>query len=115
MKNIAFTFFIAVSAVLVQINFAHADQIDGKWCSLDGKSLNVNFTDVTTPGGNKVKANYNRHHIDFIIPAGEEDEGSKFGADQMNDNQIRVTITEADGESRPPNIWAAQKCKDVTS
>ena len=46
---------------------ALADQIDGSWCSLDGKSISVDGPQVTTPGGKNITANYNRHHVDFTI------------------------------------------------
>jgi hypothetical protein len=92
---------------------ALADRIDGTWCSPDGKSVSVDGPNVVTSRGNAIFANYNRHHIDYIIPAGEPDEGSQFRADQLNDNQIRVVLIGAGGEPKGEvEIWTP--CKPVS-
>ena len=86
---------------------ALADQIDGKWCSPEGERIEIAFSDVTTPAGNSVTANYDRHHIDYVIPEGETQEGKIFSADQLNYQQIRVTVIGANNQSLP-EIWT--KC-----
>jgi hypothetical protein len=92
---------------------AVADRIDGTWCSPEGKSVSIVGPNVVTSRGTAVDANYNRHHIDYAIPAGEPDEGGTFRADQLNDNQIRVVLTGADGEPKgEAQIWTP--CKPVS-
>lgn len=92
---------------------AAADQIDGTWCSPSGQILSINGTKVVTPGGNTVVARYDRHHIDYLIPVGEQGAGDRFLADQMNDEQIRVRImNEAQSKSGTPEIWTP--CKPIS-
>ncbi len=87
---------------------AHADQIVGEWCPPGGgRSLIVRNYDDVTFAGLAVKANVDRHHVDFEIPAGEPDAGQKFNADQLNDEQIRVTIG-----TKAAEIWTP--CKPVS-
>lgn len=87
---------------------AMADQIVGQWCPPGGgRSMNVQNYDDVRFNGAQVKANVDRHHVDFTIPAGEPDAGQTFTADQLNDDEIRVTI----GTSEPV-IW--NPCKPVS-
>ncbi|MBX2805063.1 MAG: hypothetical protein KTR19_03730 [Hyphomicrobiales bacterium] len=75
--------------------------------------MTINGRNVVTSRGTAVDANYDRHHIDFIVPAGEPDEGGQFRADQLNDNQIRVILIEANGKQKgEPEIWTP--CKPVS-
>jgi hypothetical protein len=107
--------FVLLTAALITASTqnALADRIDGTWCSPDGKSVSIDGCNVVTSRGNAVDANYNRHHIDYIVPAGEPDEGSLFRADQLNDNQISVVLISADGGSKGnPEIWTP--CKPVS-
>ena len=107
--------FVLLTAALMTASTqnALADRIDGTWCSPDGKSVSIDGRNVVTSRGNAVDANYNRHHIDYIIPAGEPDEGGVFRADQLNDNQISVVLIGAGGGSKSnPEIWTP--CKPVS-
>lgn len=92
---------------------AMADQIDGTWCSPSGQTLSIDGTNVVTPGGNSVVAQYDRHHIVYQIPDGEKGAGNRFAADQLNDEQIRVTISnESVPETGTPEIWTP--CKQIS-
>ena len=75
-----------------QITPAHADQIDGQWCSPSGETMSIEGQNVVTPAGNKVTAKYARHRINYQIPAGERHAGGKIYADQIDDEHIRVTL-----------------------
>lgn len=89
---------------------ALADQIDGNWCSPTGKTLSVDGPQVVTPGGSSVTANYDRHHVDFIIPKGEARAGERFVADQLGDEEIKVTIAGSAGAKiAKPEIWTPCK------
>lgn len=97
---------VFAGASLASSGQALADKIDGTWCSPRGASVSVDRSTVITPGGNTVTANYDRHHVDFEIPAGEPDGGKRFSADQLNDDQIRVVILDPSGASATPSeIW----------
>ena len=104
---------LTAALICVSTQAALADRIDGTWCSTDGKSVSVDGPRVVTSRGNAVNANYDRHHIDYVIPAGEPDEGGIFQADQLNDNQIRVILIGADGKPKSEaEIWTP--CKPVS-
>lgn len=104
---------LTAALICASTQTALADRIDGTWCSTDGKSVSVDGPRVVTSRGNEVEANYNRHHIDYVIPAGEPDEGSIFRADQLNDNQIQVILIDAGGKPKGDvEIWTP--CKPVS-
>jgi hypothetical protein len=99
---------LAVLVLLLAALPARADQIIGEWCPPGGSvSLVVKNHDDVTFAGASVQANVDRHHVDFIIPANLADSGSRFSADQLNDEQVRVTIG-----SKPAEIWTP--CKPVS-
>jgi len=54
---------------------ALADAIDGDWCSADGQHMTIHGDDITTPGGSRIKGNYDRHAFDYVVPAGEAGTG----------------------------------------
>jgi hypothetical protein len=54
---------------------ALADAIDGNWCSADGQHMTIHGDDITTPGGTRIKGNYDRHAFDYVVPAGEAGSG----------------------------------------
>jgi hypothetical protein len=98
--------------VLFTSSPARADQINGTWCAPGGgKSIRVEDASVISPGGKTVTANVVRHHVDFVIPPGEPDAGATFYADQLSDEQIRVTIKSKAGVTAP-EIWTP--CKPVS-
>ncbi|MFT7575536.1 MAG: hypothetical protein ACI9XZ_001917 [Alphaproteobacteria bacterium] len=95
-------------AALLAGSPAVADQIAGQWCPPGGgRTLVVKGHQDVTFAGKPVQANVDRHHVDFAIPVGEPDAGTKFNADQMNEEQVRVTIG-----SKTPEIWTP--CKPVS-
>ena len=84
----------SVVALIGMTSSAFADVITGEWCEPGGGARILvvkNYDDVTFVG-KAVKANVDRHHVDFVIPAGEKDAGTRFDADQLSDEQIKVTI-----------------------
>jgi hypothetical protein len=104
---------LVISMLTLSANTVLADQIDGNWCSRDGRSISIDGPDVTTSRGIAVKAAYNRHHINFVIPSGEPNEGGSFQADQLNDNEIRVIIVrQSGGPVGEAEIWTP--CKPVS-
>jgi hypothetical protein len=87
---------------------ALADQIVGDWCPPGGgRTLTVRNYDDVTFAGLPVKANVNRHHVDFTIPAGALGAGETFDAQQLSDEEIRVRIG-----TGAPEIWTP--CKPVS-
>ena len=54
---------------------AHADAIDGDWCTADGKRMKIRGPAITTPGGKEIRGDYTRHSFVYVVPAGEQGEG----------------------------------------
>lgn len=103
---------LALAILSLSTFAARADQILGTWCAPGGgRSVKVNDGTVVTPGGKSIPANVVRHHVDFVFPDGEPDAGSTFAAEQLNDEQIQVTIKSKSGTSAP-EIWTP--CKPVS-
>ena len=98
----------ALTVVALVNSPASADVIVGQWCPPGGgRSVSVENYDNVSIDGTAVKANVNRHHVDFVIPAGVQDAGARFDADQISDEQIRVTIG-----SKSTEIWTP--CKPIS-
>lgn len=83
---------IAVLVWLASCSGALADQIDGTWCSPSGESMTIEGETVITPGGKTLTGRYRRHYFDYEIPAGEPHAGGRIYAEQLNDQEIRVTV-----------------------
>ncbi len=92
---------------------AFADKIDGTWCSPSGKSISIDGPRVITPLGKIAVARYDRHHIDYEIPEGEPNAGDRLTANQLNEEQIRVSVVgKAKSETGAPEIW--MPCKQIS-
>jgi len=108
MKRHAMTVAAIVLSLAMTSVPAQADQIAGSWCPPGGgQSLVVRGHDDVVFDGQAVKANVDRHHVDFVVPDGAGDAGQRFSADQLNDNEIRVTIG-----AKPAEVWTP--CKPVS-
>ena len=104
---------LSVAMLAIAATPCLADRIDGHWCSPSGMSIFVDGPNVTSPGGRAVKANYDRHHVDFVIPHGEPGAGQQFFADQLNHHQISVLIRPQDNDvAGSPEIWTP--CEPVS-
>lgn len=101
----------AFLALIFSTSIAHADQIDGTWCSPKGESMTIEGSNVVTPGGNKITANYDRHHVDYALPEGEENAGARLSADQLNDDNISVTLIRG-GTAGAAVVW--KRCEVVS-
>ncbi len=64
------------TGVTLQAGAALADAIDGDWCHADGRRLSINGPDIVTPGGARLKGDYDRHHFSYVTPASEPGAGA---------------------------------------
>jgi hypothetical protein len=51
---------------------ARADQIDGNWCSPDGRQMTINGPEIVTPSGARTSGNYSRHDFSYSAPGGRD-------------------------------------------
>jgi len=83
--------FLAIAGlVLFGMGSARADAIDGDWCHSDGRRLSIAGPDITTPAGNKLKGDYDRHHFSYVVPAGEPGSGSAVSMVLLNELNMRL-------------------------
>ena len=99
---------LAVLALLLVATPAWVDQIVGEWAPPGGslRLIDKNYDDDSS-AAQAVDASVRRHHVDFVSPAGQPGAGMRFDADQLSDEEIRVTIGEKAAE-----IW--MPCKPVS-
>ena len=67
---------LALPLLAVFIGVARADAIDGDWCHGDGRRLSINGPDIVTPGGARLKGDYDRHHFSYVVPSSEPGAGA---------------------------------------
>jgi hypothetical protein len=69
----------ALGVLLASATLAHADAIDGDWCTAEGNQhMTISGADITTPGGKQIRGNYTRHAFDYVVPEGEAGAGETF-------------------------------------
>ena len=64
---------------------AQADQIDGDWCSVDGKHLSINGPEIEIPSGKQITGNYTRHGFTYTGPDGDPEMGQQIRMSQQSD------------------------------
>ncbi len=82
----------ALSLALVATSPARADAIDGHWCAEDGRHLSINGPAITTPGGERMRGDYRRHHFSYVIPAAEPHAGAVTAMTLVNDDELRLRV-----------------------
>ncbi|MBX9646640.1 MAG: hypothetical protein K2X57_06255 [Xanthobacteraceae bacterium] len=95
---------IIVLAAFTALSFmpdpAHADAIDGDWCSDHGRRISIAGPSATTPKGVKLQGNYTRHTFSFTMPDAENDAGAAVEMVLQGETQVRVLIG-----PNAPEIW----------
>ncbi len=93
---------------------AYADQIDGSWCKPNSTDrMHINGSEVTTPAGNLVIAQYTRHSVEYDVPEGEIPIGGRIRADQIDDERIDVAqIKKVQLEPPAHDVWT--RCEQIS-
>ena len=81
----------SVLVLLLAPGGAHADVIDGQWCMVDGKRIEINGPRIRTPGGTQMQGDYDRHGFRYIVPAAEAGAGGTVNMRLVNDNIMHLT------------------------
>ena len=88
-----------------------ADAIDGHWChAASGKSLSIDGPTITTPGGNTITGDYDRHGFRYIIPASEQPAGKAVAMSVIDDDNMQLT-----GGFAGSSVQDWQRCAQPTS
>jgi hypothetical protein len=111
MSYVRFVGPIAVSVGLwgVSLNPAFADAIDGTWCAVDGRIMEIHGSQISTPGGNDIIGAYNRHAFSYVVPQSESPAGETVRMVLMSDDIVHLKVGDPDGEAE---VW--QRCETVS-
>ena len=90
---------------------AHADAIDGDWCSSGSKHLTIKGPQITTPAGATLQGNYRRHQFAYVAPAGDPDAGVQIYLELQSEHEMNFYRTK-DNQLGEPELW--RRC-EVTS
>src|SRR3954453_12295963 len=89
---------------------ALADAIDGDWCGADGQHMTIHGDDITTPGGARIKGNYDRHAFDYVAPAGEVGSGETVSILLRSEY---LAVSRQGAANAPTKEW--RRCANRTS
>ena len=81
---------LPIAWLVLSVDAAQADQIDGHWCYQDGSSFTIRGPQIVTPAGNLLRGEYNRHGFAYVVPEGEKGAGDKVLMAQQNHSTVHV-------------------------
>ena len=90
-----------LTALLFTPSLAGADQIDGDWCTKEGRRLNIDGPTIRTPGGTVMTGEYDRHNFAYVVPKGEPGAGVKITMEQLDDDIMHMR----QGDGSKPKEW----------
>ena len=96
-------------AVVMQSMPAHADAIDGDWCSEDGRHLSIQGSKIVTPGGTRMEGTYLRHSFLYVTPSNEAEAGQEVSMQLLSETAVNVRV----GPTAPYRVW--RRCTETTS
>jgi hypothetical protein len=105
----------AAAVTAVSIEAAHADAIDGHWCSAEGKRMEIEGPAITTPAGTQWHGNYNRHYFTYEVPPSDPGAGQTVYMALLNENTVHLT-TAADAQAAQKSaveVW--HRCPPAVS
>ena len=87
------------AGMTLETGAALADAIDGDWCHADGRRLSINGPDIVTPGGARLKGDYDRHHFSYITPASEPGAGAPVAMVLQGELQMQLKPPSGDHQT----------------
>lgn len=94
---------------------ARADQIDGEWCTVDGRQyISIQGPSIITPGGKRTEGNYSRHAFSYVVPEAEAGSGQTVRMTLVNEQTVHSQTGEA-AASAPTPMLVWQRCRRPTS
>jgi hypothetical protein len=95
--------FAAVSCIIAGPAFA--DAIDGNWCHSDGRRFTIRGPAITTPGGNQLQGNYDRHYFSYSVPASEPRAGETVFMTLMGEYLVHLRVGKDSSTAGPAEEW----------
>lgn len=96
---------IATILALLCAGPAFADAIDGNWCHPDGRRFTIRGPAITTPGGNSLQGEYDRHHFSYPIPAAEPRAGETVFMTLMGEYLVHLRVGKDSASAGPIEEW----------
>ena len=90
---------------------AHADAIDGDWCSADGRHLRIDGPSIQTPSGARISGDYHRHGFHYVGPTGDPEDGQDIRIVQRSEEEMSLS-RKTGADEGPAETW--RRC-EVTS
>jgi len=92
--------------LIIEVGAAHADGLDGIWCSPDGQRITVDGLDVITPGGQRTTGVYGKFDFSYPVPENERDAGAVIWMALVDENTARMsTVSKEQREPPPHGLW----------
>lgn len=89
-------------AIVWSPGIAHADALDGDWCSEEGNKLTIDGKIITTPAGRTIEGVYGRHRFQYTAPVGGWKSGKDIDIRQYSDTRMVLKAgDERETEWRP--------------
>lgn len=108
---------IAASAALLGLALwagpARADAIDGDWCHEDGRTMTIQGSAITIPGGKRITGEYDRHSFSYLVPDGETGAGARIDMSLLNEETMRLTRGVPPGSTAEPEPEIWRRCRPV--
>ena len=98
-------------ATLAAAPHAHADAINGEWCSPKGQNILIEGPRIRLPSGVSIEGQYRRHEFAYEPPKDDPDAGQIIYMQQLSEEMMHLRRVK-DGVAGEPELW--RRC-NVTS
>ncbi len=105
-------FFAVAFAIFLSATAAVADAIDGRWCN-GAEQFTIEGPTITTPAGNRLQGNYDRHGFDYIVPDGEAGAGDRVVMALQSDHLLHLQRTPGGGATPGP-VEQWRRCANIS-
>ncbi len=93
---------LTLLALTGSTGLAHADRLDGDWCSASGDKLTIDGKMITTPAGQIIEGIYGRHRFQYSAPEGGWEAGKDIHIRQLSDTLMMLRAGDGpEAEWRP--------------
>ena len=96
---------LAAFLVLTGAIPATADAIDGNWCHPDGRRFSIRGPAITTPAGNHLQGNYDRHYFSYQVPVTEPRAGETVFMTLMGEYLVHLRVGPTEASAGPIEAW----------
>ena len=90
---------LAGTVFILQSGSVLADAIDGDWCHAAGRRITINGPDIVTPGGTRMKGDYDRHGFNYVVPAAEPGAGGTVAMILQGELQMHLKPPAGEGQT----------------